>query len=362
MKSISPSRLNSLLFFAVLSVTVLYFGKAFLVPLLFALFFCMLLFPVCNRLEKWGVGRIASTLIGIFLIVLFSGGILSIIIAEADSMSQDLPVMKVRLQEIVAASQQWIEKEYNIDSKQQAAYANKAIQNVSESGGRFFSDIFSWLFSMVTGCVLVLLYFFFFMWNREKYREFFIKLAETSDREEISARLDKISKVSFRYLMGRLVSMVFLLAVYCIGFTAIGLPNGLLMALIAVLPTIVPYIGAFAGGFFPIAMALIGGTQDVLWPTLIILVVAQAIDNNIIEPLAEGESMDMSPVFTIIAIVIGELIWGVAGMILFIPLFAILKILCDHIPSLHPYSYLMANELQEPKWVAKIKSFFYKNQ
>lgn len=132
------------------------------------------------------------------------------------------------------------------------------------------------------------------------------------------------------------------------------------MALIAVLPTIIPYIGAFVGGFFPIAMSLIGGSPDLFWPTLIILTIAQTIDNNIIEPLAEGESMDMSPVFTIIAIVIGELIWGVAGMILFIPMFAILKIICDHIPALYPYSYLMANEIKEPKWVVKFKSLFKK--
>lgn len=360
MKSISLKRLNSILLFVILLTLVMYFGKAFLIPLLFAIFFCLLLCPVCNRLEKWGFGRISSTLIGILIIILFIGGIISIIAIEANKISEDIPAMKTRAGEIFSAIQQWIEDQYNISSKEQVNYINKAIENLSDSGGRFFNDFISWIMGMLTGFVLVLLYFFFFMWNREKYKKFILKLVDEKNRVETAHQLDKIREVSARYLIGRLVSMIFLLIIYIIGFTIIGLPNAFLMAFIAVLPTIVPYIGAFIGGFFPFIMALIGGSGDILWFTLLILVVAQTIDNNIIEPLAEGESMNMSPVFTIIAIVLGGLIWGVAGMILFIPLFAIVKIICDHIPTLHPYSYLMANEIKEPGWVIKIKLFFKK--
>ena len=64
--------------------------------------------------------------------------------------------------------------------------------------------------------------------------------------------------------------------------------------------------------------------------------------------------------FTIVAIVLGELVWGISGMILFIPMFAILKIICDHIPSLHPYSFLLANEVEEPHWVNTVKKWFKK--
>jgi predicted PurR-regulated permease PerM len=103
-------------------------------------------------------------------------------------------------------------------------------------------------------------------------------------------------------------------------------------------------------------MALVSGSSGIVLPVAIILVVAQVIDNNIIEPLVEGESLDISPIFTIVAIVLGDLVWGVAGMVLFIPLFAILKIVCDHIPALHPYSFLLNNEVQEPQWVEKIKN------
>jgi len=94
-----------------------------------------------------------------------------------------------------------------------------------------------------------------------------------------------------------------------------------------------------------------------IWPIAIILVVAQVIDNNIIEPLVEGQSLDISPLFTILSLALGELVWGLPGLILFMPLFAILKIICDHIPSLYPYAFLLANEVAEPKWVQGLKRF-----
>lgn len=107
-------------------------------------------------------------------------------------------------------------------------------------------------------------------------------------------------------------------------------------------------------------MALVSGSPNLILPVIAILVVAQIIDNNIIEPFAEGESLHISPIFTIVAIVLGELTWGIAGMILFIPMLAVLKIICDHIPYLHPYGFLMANEVDTPQWVEKIKGWFQK--
>src|SRR5690606_16494262 len=169
-----------------------------------------------------------------------------------------------------------------------------------------------------------------------------------------------ISHVAGMYLIGRLISMTFLAVVYMIGFSIVGLPNGILIALVAVIPTLIPYVGAFVGAFFPLAMALVGGSSEMLLPIAGILIAAQVIDNNIIEPLVEGESLDISPIFTIVSIVVGELIWGIAGMILFMPMFAIVKIICDHIPSLHPYSFLLENDVDDPQWLEKVKGWFGK--
>ena len=358
MKSISIYRANALLLLLILLGIILHYGKTFLVPLFFSILLAMLMLPICNKLEKWGVGRIGSTLIGILIILLFIAMIIAIIAAQGVTLAEDWPKMQSKAMEFIKTAQTWISDTYGITAGEQQTYAQKGMDKMSSSGGQALGSLMSAALGFLTSFVLIILYFFFWMWKREKYKEFLLKLVQKENQAEVSRELDQITHVAAQYLIARLISMLFLAAFYMIGFSIVGLPNGLLVALVAVLPTIVPYVGAFIGGFFPLAMVLVGGSPEMLIPIAAILVVAQVLDNNIIEPLVEGQSLDISPVFTIVAIVLGELVWGVAGMVLFIPMFAILKIICDHIPSLNPYGFLLTNEMDEPKWVTKLQSFF----
>ena len=202
----------------------------------------------------------------------------------------------------------------------------------------------------------MLLYLFFLLWGRGKFREFFLKLALEGQRGEMGQLLDEVTNVAAQYLSGRLLSMLFLAGFYAIGFSISGLKNAVLLSLIAVLPTLIPYVGAYIGALFPLAMAVVGGSGQVL-PTTAVLAAAQVIDNNIIEPLVMGNQLNLSPIFTIVGIVAGELIWGIPGMILFEPLLAIIRIACAHVPALHPYAFLLENEVAEPQWVGKVKGW-----
>jgi predicted PurR-regulated permease PerM len=318
----------------------------------------MLLLPICRKLEKWGISRIWSTLIGIIIIILFVLLLLGIIAAQAASMSQDLPRMQVKAQQFIQTAQSWIQSKYGMTPQDQISYLQQGVSNISQSASKFFTSILSGAMGLITGFVLVLLYFFFLMWKREKYKDFFLQLVEEENKPEVTKELNQITHVASQYLIGRLISMGFLAVFYMIGFSIVGLENSILVALVAVIPTIVPYVGSFIGGFFPLAMALVGESSGMVLPVIIILIVAQVIDNNIIEPIVEGESMDISPIFTIIGIVLGEQIWGIAGMVLFIPMFAILRIVCSHLPVLHPFNFLLENEVEEPAWVHKIKGWF----
>ncbi len=254
MRNISLYRLNGLLLLLILTTVILYFGKSFLIPLFFGILTGMLLLPVCNKLEKWGMSRIWSTLTGVLIIIIFVGMLIGIIAAQGTSLAEDWPQMQQKAAKIAAEVQQWIDINYGITPKEQESYVEKGMDRMSKSGSQFVSGIFSGLMGLITGFVLVLLYFFFLMWKREKYQEFILKLVKDENRKEVKRELDQIAKVASQYLVGRLISMGFLAVFYMIGFSIVGLPNGLLIALVAVIPTIVPYVGAFIGGFFPLAI------------------------------------------------------------------------------------------------------------
>jgi predicted PurR-regulated permease PerM len=360
MKTVSVYRVAAVLVIALVSYRIIYYGKVFLVPITFAVLLAMLMLPVSRKLEGWGMGRIWATLSCIGIILLFITGMFAIISAQAASMSEDLPQILTRLQQLIDMVQQWIQQQFGVPPEQQISFAKSQGAGFSKSLQTYAKALLTGSFGLLGGFALTLLYFFFLMWKREKYKEFFLRLAREENQGEVKRELHEITKVAGQYLIARLLSMLFLAVVYALGFSIIGLKNGILIALIAVIPTIIPYVGAFIGGFFPLVMALVSGSAAMALPVIGVLVVAQIIDNNIIEPLVEGSSLNLSPIVTILAIVLGELTWGVAGMILFIPLFAVIRIICEHIPALHPYGFLLANDVEEPKWIEKIKGWAQK--
>ncbi len=358
MKSLSLARLNGILLLGVLSVIILYYGRAFLVPLMFGILFAMLLAPVSRRLERWGLGRIPATFVCLFIILLFVAAVVGLITAQATSFSKDLPQIQLRIQELIDQMQHWIETQFGVSPERQLAFIKRQVVRFSESANVLATSFLGGTASFLSGFVLMLLYFFFLMWKREKYETFFLMLTSAERQGDAKKELQEITRVASQYLLGRLVSMIFLVTVYAIGFSIIGIKNAVLVSFIAVLPTIIPYIGAYIGGLFPILMALVTGSGGTVVPVIVLLMVAQTFDNNVIEPLAEGESLNISPIVTIIALVLGNLLWGVAGMVLFVPLFAIIRIVCEHIPALNPLSFLLANDVDDSRLVQKVKQWF----
>ena len=354
MKSVSLYRVNAVILLAILSVVALYYFQPFLIPLFFSIILSMLLLPVADKLESWGIGRVWSTFICILLFMLVVAAVIWVLAAQGASLSEDLPQIEAKLMLYVSKIQQWIEEKFGVAPQQQVEFVQEQISQLSSSANQFFTSFLGGTFGLLADFVLVVLYTFFLMWRRERYVNFLLKLVSDESRTEAKETLHQITKVSAQYLAGRFISMVFLIVFYSIGLSAVGLKNAILVSIIAVLPTLIPYIGAYIGAIFPLMMTLISGETGTLLPTIIILIIAQVIDNNLIEPFAMGTSLNLNPLFTIVAIVLGELLWGIPGMILFEPMFAIMRIVSQHIPALDPYAYLLEGGGKDTKWSEKI--------
>ncbi|MCC9167714.1 AI-2E family transporter [Pontibacter harenae] len=361
MKTISIYRANAIILLGILTVVALHYGKAFFIPLFFSIILSMLMLPVSKKLESWGMNRLLSTLVCILIILLFIAVILFVISAQAVSFSNDLPQIQNQLQQMVDKVQQWIQQQFGVAPQKQIQFVQSRISSLSQSANNFATSVVKGLMGIITSFALVMLYMLFLLWQRDKYKNFSLKLVKPENKPEANRTISSITEVASAYLVGRLISMLFLAVFYSIGFSVVGLQNPILLSIIAVLPTIVPYVGAVIGGLFPLIMAFVSGSTGMVLPVIGILAAAQLIDNNLIEPFVMGAKMDLSPLITVVAIVLGELIWGIAGMILFVPMFAIIRIVCEHLPALHPYGYLLEDELGEPDWVKKLKNKFSKN-
>ncbi|MNY58111.1 AI-2 transport protein TqsA [compost metagenome] len=106
--------------------------------------------------------------------------------------------------------------------------------------------------------------------------------------------------------------------------------------------TIIPYVGIILSALLPVCIAFI--TKDSIWypiGVIAVFVFVQYLEGNVIFPKVVGRQLDLSTWATLVAIITGGIIWGVAGMILFIPLLAILKIIAQNIPEWEPLYVLL---------------------
>jgi predicted PurR-regulated permease PerM len=335
-------RINQYLFFAVLVFVILYFGKVVLVPVIFAALFAMLFAPLCRKLDRKGWKRSLSSLLCVLIILFATLSMLGVIAAQVASFKQDVPKMKEKIHRAISNTQGYISEKFNIAPAEQKEIARKQTQSSAGKGKGIVQNLLGTISTTVGSFLLVLVYTFLMLYNKEQFHEFFLKLYRDEDQEKVRKVVDKIATVSQKYLTGRAMSVLIIATMYAIGLSIVGIKNAILLACIAAMLTLVPYLGTVLGGLFPVLMAL--ATEDSYQPALyagFVLFFIQTMDNYFIEPNVVGGEVNLNALTSIFSIIVGGLMWGVAGMVLFLPMTAIVKIVCDNVEPLKPFGYIL---------------------
>src|SRR6056297_3042391 len=141
--------------------------------------------------------------------------------------------------------------------------------------------------------------------------------------------------------------MALLAIMYYTVFLIFDLPYAVLLLIFGTLITIIPYLGPFVSGLMPILFAFIffdNLHMAVLFTALIITI--QLIESYVLEPLIIGKEVKLNPLMVILAVITGGLIWGIAGMVLFVPIFAMVKIISQNSRGLEPIGFLFGNSME----------------
>jgi predicted PurR-regulated permease PerM len=334
------TRLNKILLFAILISIVLYFGRGFFILISFAGLLAMLMTPVSNKLENRGVSRVFSSVLSVLIIVAIFSGVIILLSAQIGNIGKELPLILLRYEEIKLDIQAWINDSLGVSSQQLRVHASDVFNNA----GSFLTAMVKGTFAFTGGLLLVLVFIFLFLMQRNKYENFVVMLYNEEKRKEAKEMINKISKVAQQYLTGRLIAACIMGILFLIGFSVIGLKNAVVLSLIVAIMTIIPYVGALIGGLVPFFISIIDGSlNQPIWVIIIILAV-NVIDHYFIEPYVVGGSVNISPFFTIFVLILGGIIWGIPGIILFLPLSGILKIVFENVEGLQPYASLIGDQ------------------
>lgn len=361
MQGSSLKRINYILFFGFAVFAALYFGASFLIPLTFAAFLAALMEPVAAMLEKKGLRKLPSSLLSTLAVFVVVGGLSYLFFYQLRVFADDLPQIKDELETFFQDFQRRLSWITGISMQEQQEVLRERSDTLLNALEERLTQLLGNVLIASLKFLLVLVYLFLFLLNRGKYIQFVLMYVPEEKHAKARHIMQKTGRVIYHYLWGRLKVMTILAVMYIITFLIFDVRYTVLLTVFGALVTIIPYLGPFISGVLPVCFVIVFGRDfsEVLLFSVVILVI-QLIESYVLEPVIIGSEVKLSPLAVIIAILIGSMVWGIAGMILFVPLFAMLKILSDHTPALRPIGYLIGNSgKQSGKGVStKIKKFF----
>lgn len=311
-----------------LSLYFIYLTREVFVILFLSIILAAAFDPWVNWMQKFKIPRTLS-IIAIYVVVIavFSLVIVSIVPPIAEQIGQlakSLPVFYERLA---------LEFSPNGVSINQRTALYNTLQTVSSHLGQTTKSVFSTLTGIFGGLVsffAILVIVFYITVEENVLKRFFFIFTPSHKKEYISDLIDEVKKKMGMWLRGQLSLCLIVGILTYLGLTILGVKYALVLALIAGLFEIVPFIGPCLSA----VPSILIGFSDSLTKVLLIIVlyiVIQQIENHLLVPKVMQKAVGLNPIIVIVSILIGAKLFGIIGALIAVPIAAVIDVYLAHI-------------------------------
>jgi len=331
-------------------------GKSLLSPLIFSCLFSILLLPLASFLEnRLHLRRGLASLLAVLLLLVFVSTIVYVVGVQMSDLASDWPQFKTQLDSSIADIQHWIAVKFHINVHKQLTFVKSATSKVLDSGTAVLGVTIISLSSFLLFLVFTFIYTLFLLIYRRLIMQFLISVFLEENSLVVHDIIEQVQQILRKYIVGLLIEMCIVSVFVCLAFWVLGIKYAILLGLITGLFNIIPYIGIFTAMLTSvlITFATAAFTGKLLL-VIGVLVVTHLVDSNILLPVIVGSKVKINPLITVLGVVLGEMIWGISGMFLSIPVIAVLKIIFDRVESLKPWG-LLLGELEKVKRLKAIQ-------
>jgi predicted PurR-regulated permease PerM len=288
------------------------------------------------------MGAIALSML---TLTIFFITLLALLISQVKGFYSEWPLLQTKFLDSMESLSVWINQEYNFNKEQQTSWITKVF---NESGMSLMSIVGDTLAASAVWAVLLILipiYAILILYYRHRWVEVLYRLFPSQGRDRIREILQLSIQSYYNFIKGMLVVYLIVGVLNSTGLYILGIPHPFLFGFIASVLTFIPYVGILVASLLPISMAWI--TYNSIWypiGVVGIFALVQYLEANVIFPLAVSSRLKINTLVTIMVIIAGGLIWGVSGMILFVPFLGILKLVADRTPDLKTLSIILGEK------------------
>lgn len=306
--------------------------RTFFMPFLLAGFLYYVTNPLVNFLEKrfklkriWGICLIFLALLGL-LIVSITSLIPNLITQLTDLINSS--------QNIYAGLQDFVNRIQdnpafkNVDFDSMLRNLNLSyvdiLRNILNSVTVSLSSIVTIITNLVLVLVMAPVILFYLLKDGQGLRPMLERSVLKNDRLEIAKLLGTMNETISRFISGVAIDAAFIFVFAYIGYQVMGVSYAFLFALIAAVTNIIPYVGPYLG-LTPVVLAYVASDPKKMIIAIIYIMILQQIDGNIIYPRVVGNAMKIHPLTIMVLLVLGGNIYGLVGMLVAVPAYAIIK-------------------------------------
>jgi predicted PurR-regulated permease PerM len=344
-------RIVQIQFFIILTTAILYFAKPVLMPLAIAGMFALVFMPLCKWLERKGCHAVVASLLCGLLFTLLVSAIVLFVFWHVQHIATDFSDIRQHFTDYLKEFRRYLHDQFGMDTLKKGSPLPVPVQPDSDGIGKIAGMMVAVVISLVINLLLIMVYMIMLLCLRQQVRAFILKLAPPEARGKTEIVINRSANVVQQYLRGLAIVIGFLWVMYSIGFSLVGVHTPIFFAILCGLLEIIPFVGNITGSTLTCLMALSqGGGFNMVFGVLITYILIQSIQFYIISPLVMQTQVSIHPLFTIVVLFAGDLVWGIPGMILAIPSLGIVKIICDHIEVLQPFGHLLGENKPSKRW------------
>jgi predicted PurR-regulated permease PerM len=326
-------------------VFILYVGQDIIVPIVFALILAILLNPLVNTIHGAGVNRVIAIIIAMLAMVAVLFGIFYFIAAQLSMFSEALPELRTKTLHLFEDLMDWVSHKFRVPQDKIHEWITSKKESGLETAGQFVGSTLISLSGILVATLLVPVYIFLFLFYKPLLLDFCSRAFKSETHSTVAEVLFNTKTLVQSYLMGLLIEMLIIATLDSVALLIIGVDYAIVLGVIGSILNILPYVGGMLAVGLSMLMAFITGSGTQALFVLLAFVIIQLLDNNFIVPLIVASKVQLNALVSIVAVLIGGAIWGVAGMFLSIPLTAILKVIFDRVDSLKPYGFLIGDSM-----------------
>lgn len=335
-------RLSLSLLTVVLLFIICRVGAHIFIPLLLALLMAIMLLPLNKFFEsRLRLGRTVSPVLCVSLAVATLGLFLYFLSTQLAIFLDDIPGLQGRFTNVFELIQRWLSKKLHITNVQQTAYITKNMERVMEVLGNGASNLLLYVSGVLFLLVFVFLFTFFILYYRRLLMRFLLALFGDDHGEQVNDVVMETKNMINAYIVGLVVEMVLVGVFSCAVLLLLDVRYPFLLGIMVAIFNVIPYVGFYTAAIITMLVTFANSNFELALQAGGALFGLHLVDSNVLFPRIMGKRVRVNPFITILAVIVGQYLWGVPGMFLSVPVAGTVNLVCERVGRFRVWSILL---------------------